>query len=87
METTQLPVVNREVALSMHHEMGDMEHWATNYIKQVQEKNPIIAEFLTSYAKDLSPKAAIRSIWVGLVVYRFLEVQAESNALEAVIGD
>lgn len=79
-----LPVVKREVAFSLEHETSHSS-WKDDTLKRLQTENPIICELLSRLLEEeLPPQESV--LLSGLLVYRFLESQAECNKLVELIG-
>lgn len=78
-----LPTVKREIAASMSVNMDgilDDQKFLKQELKKIRENNPIIAEFITKYAKTM-PKAKMHAIYCGVMVYKLLRSQSEADAM------
>ena len=52
--------------------------WVDNVYKQLQQHNPVIAE----YVRQVRDKYGQNAAMVGLVIYRLIESQMEADELE-----
>lgn len=78
----RLPVVTKETghAVSRELEREEDNDFIIGLLERLEEQNPCVAEFVSRLAIQHEDPVGIST--AALLVYRLLESQAESNALE-----
>ena len=75
-----LPLVSAEVGFSIDHSMSEDTSTAIKGgLKSLSEENPVIAEWITRWAKMSKDKCHVAIC--GLVVYQLLKSQAEADKM------
>jgi hypothetical protein len=72
-----LPVVRQSVAMKIRDELLAEQGYTAELLKRVAEENPIVANFIATFAVDSSDATSV--LTCALLVYRLLEKQSELN--------
>jgi phosphohistidine phosphatase SixA len=77
----RLPVVTKETGFAVCRELEREEDndFIVRLLERLEEQNPCVAEFVSRLAVQHEDPVGIST--AALLVYRLLEMQAESNAL------
>lgn len=84
-----VPIVKPETAACIQVEIDGQDDilYLKNELQRLDKENPTISNIIRSFSKTTKDK--IGAAWCGLLVYKFIERQAESNKMnfELNLGD
>jgi hypothetical protein len=78
-----LPIVKQEVrdVILAEIKQETLEDYVSRQLNNIKEDNPTIASFIDNFDK-ISQKKLIHARYIGVIIYRLLESQAEAEKLE-----
>lgn len=83
-----LPVVSEDIGHAVREELLSQQgnDYAVEVIKRLAEENPCVAQFISNLILAASNRnEAMSALYVGVLVYRMLESQAEANYLNGLL--